>query len=130
MLQLILIESRHTPRPDISDLSQDLFDISGADRFLALLDRKNLDSSADFVDDVDGLIRQAPVIDVLGRKLNGRSNGSRAVVNAMMFFVMRFQTFEDFECFFLARLRDFDFLKPPRQRSIALKIAFVIMVGS
>ena len=89
ILQLLLIRRRNAAGRNLGDLGDDFFNIFRADRLLALVHWKNLDGRADFVDNVDGFIRQLPVIDVLGRKLDRRSNGRGAVVNTMMFLVMR-----------------------------------------
>ena len=50
-------------------------------------------------------------------------------MHAVMFLVVRFQPFENFYRFFIARLRHFDFLEAPCQRAIALEITFIIVVG-
>ena len=89
ILQLLFIRARHAARRNLGDFGDHLFDVFGTDRFAPFLFGLDLHRGADLVDHVDRLVRQAPVVDMLGRKFDRRADRAAAVMYAVMLFVVR-----------------------------------------
>jgi hypothetical protein len=73
------------------DLGHDILDLQLADGLLLLRLRQDALRGAGFVDDVDRLVRQVPVVDVLGGKFRRAGYRRRGVLDAVMFFEARLQ---------------------------------------
>ena len=86
-------------------------------------------TGAGFVDHIDRLVRQSSIVDVLGGQFRGRFEGVAVVIHTMMFFETGFQTAQDVDRFFEARLRHVDLLKSAGKRMIFLENAAIFRVG-
>ena len=74
-LQLAAVVVGHVGGRNARDLGHDLLDLGLGDRLLALAHRQDALGGTGLVDDVDGLVRQVPVVDVLGATAPPRPAG-------------------------------------------------------
>ncbi len=84
---------------------------------------------ADFVDDVDRLVRQLAVVDVFRGQLDGRLDGFRRVTNLVVVLEIGLQAFQNLDGVRHARLAHVDLLKTADQRPVLLEILPVFLVG-
>ena len=103
------------------DLGHNLFHLGLGDDFFAFARRKNALRCTGFVNHVNGLVWQMPVIDVLGAQLSRRLQSRHGVLDVVMLFKARFETLEDFDRFVHCGLDHINLLETPAQRGIFLK---------
>src|SRR5918999_667834 len=72
VLQLLLIGDGYATRRDLGDFRDDFLYVFGSDSLLALVWRQQTSGGADLVNDIDRLVRQAPIVDMLGRQIHRR----------------------------------------------------------
>ena len=84
---------------------------------------------AGFIDDVNGFVWQAAVIDVPLRQLCCRFERSGVVMNAVVLLEARFQAMQDSDSLFERRLRYIYFLETSRKCMIFLKYSSVFFVS-
>ena len=100
-----------------------------ANNFALLRLRQYLLRGAGFIDHVDGLVGQMPIIDVPGGKFRRRGQCIRRVLDAMVLLKARLQAAQNLDRLLHARLIDVDFLKASRQSVIFLEYAAVFRVS-
>ncbi len=98
-------------------------------RFLRFASRLQLHVGAGLVDDVDGLVRQVPVVDVLGRQLRGRPQGRIGVGNLVVLFEALLQSLQDLDGLLHRRLLHVDLLEATGQRPVLLEDAAELLIG-
>ena len=129
-LQAFLVGRGHAARRNARDLGDDGLDIGVVDDLLAVLLGRgaDLERRAHLVDHVDGLVGQEPVVDVLGGQFGRGLECVGRIFHAVVFFVVRLESLEDFDRVFDARLVHFDFLKAARQRAVAFEVTPVFLI--
>ena len=84
---------------------------------------------AGLVDHVDRLVRQLPVVDVLGRQLDRRLDRLARVAHPMEVLEIGLEAFEDLDRIGDGRLVHVDLLEPAHQRPVLLEVLPVFLVG-
>src|SRR5438034_832441 len=125
----VTVIAADTLRWNARDLGDDLLDLGLADHLLLPRLGQNFLRRASFVDDVDGLVRQMPVVDESRGELRRSCQRGRRVLHAVVLLEARLETLEILNRFGDGRLRDVDLLKAPRQRVIFFEDDPIFVVG-
>src|SRR5690606_24479072 len=113
--QLAAVVVGNRLRRDARDLGHDVFDVDLADDFFLARARQQSLRGAGFVDDVDGLVGQVPIVDVAGRELGrGAERGCR-ITYVVVLFEAALQAAQDLHGLLDAGLGHVDFLEAARQ---------------
>ena len=81
------------------------------------------------VDEVDGLVGQAPLVDILGTQAHGLLHGPLGVGHAVKLLEALFQSLEYAYGLLLAGLRDVYLLEPPHHAAALGEVAVELLVG-
>ena len=81
------------------------------------------------VDEVDGLVGQAPLVDILGAQAHGLLHGALGVGHAVKLLEALFQSLEYAYGLLLAGLRDVYLLEPPHHAAALGEVAVELLVG-
>jgi hypothetical protein len=127
--QRVLVVGRDVLRRYARDARHHVLDHLGRDEFFALAFRLEPQSRARLVDDVDGLVRQLPVVDVPRRQLSCRDQRIIRILDAVVLLEASPQTLEDVHRLLHRRLGNVDLLEAPRECVVLLEDAAVFGVG-
>ena len=114
---------------DARDLGHHIFDFAHADDFLALVLRQKHLRGAHLIDDVDGLVRQFPVIDIFRRQFDGGFHRFSRVADLVVILEIGLQPAENLDRVGNGWLRHVDFLEAADQRAVFLEILAIFLVG-
>ncbi len=129
ILQRLLVVAADALGRNAGNLGDDLFHVLHRNHFLALVLGQQHARRADFVDHVDGLIRQFAVVDVLDRQLHRRTDGVGGVANLVVLLVIGLEALQDLDGVLDGRLRHVNLLEAAHQRAVFFKVVAVFLVG-
>jgi hypothetical protein len=99
------------------------------DRSFAFVDRLQAQARARFVDDVDGLVRHVPFVDVARGELGRGADRIVRIQDAVMLLESRLEPHEDVDGLGHRGLDHIDLLEATRQRVVLLEDPAVFLVG-
>ena len=104
----------------------DLLDIHGR---VLIGDALHPHARTGFIDHVDGLVRQMPLVDMTSRELRCSLQSLIGVFDEMVFFETTPQTLQDFDRLGDAGLNDIDLLEATRERMVLLEDTAIFLIG-
>src|SRR6185436_12919077 len=87
----------------------------------------NPETRSSFIDQVNSLVRQKAISDISMRKSSGCHDGRIFNANAMVNFILFFQSTQNCYRVFDARLANVDLLKATLQRRVLFNVLFVLV---
>ncbi len=127
--QTVPVRGGHAGRGNTGHAGHDFLDVLAGDGLTPAFFSGQDENGPGLVDDVDGLVRQAAVVQMPGRQLHCGGNGRRLVFHAMEGFVMGLEAHQDLLALGQRGLDNVDLLKAPRQGAILLEMILVFLVG-
>src|SRR6185437_12740079 len=127
-LQRVAVVGAHALGRNARDLGDDLLDLRLVDHFLLSGLRQDLLRGTGFVDDVDRLVGQMPVVDEARGELGRGRQCSRRIFDAVMLLEARLQALQDLDRLGNRRLGHVDLLEAPRQRMILFEDHAVLVI--
>ena len=127
--QQLLVGAGHVLRRNPRDLGNDILDLCYLDTRHALFFRLQTLVGAGLVDDVDGLVRHVPIIDVARSQLSRCTQGFVTVFDVVMLLEARLEPLENADGVLYRRLDHVDLLEASRQRAVFLEDAAEFLEG-
>ena len=128
IFELLRIALRHGLGRNTRHRRHNRFDFGHADGLLATRFRQQHLGSARLVDNIDGLVRQLPVVHVFRRQVHRSFHRVVGIANFVEFLEIGFQPFQDLDRVGHRRFGHVDLLKTPDKCAVLLEVLTILLI--